>query len=252
MVGLGALLAAEVAAVGLLHRLGTLPWLRVGWEDLGAWLAAVPPEDALVATLRVVALVGAYWLVVTTAGYALARVSRLPAAVRSVQWATLPVVRRIADRAVAVALAGTTVAVSSPGLAAAVVPPPAVRAPAELPGTPADLPAEPPTAPGSPGPPAPPPGTPGAPASSPARPSTDAGEASITADPATAHVVAAGENLWVITEAALGGAATDAQVAAHWRAVVDANRARLRSGDPDLIYPGEQVVLPPPEHPTSR
>jgi hypothetical protein len=26
--------------------------------------------------------------------------------------------------------------------------------------------------------------------------------------------------------------------------VVEANRERLRSGDPDLIYPGETVVLP--------
>jgi hypothetical protein len=26
---------------------------------------------------------------------------------------------------------------------------------------------------------------------------------------------------------------------------VDANRGRIRSGDPDLIYPMEQITLPP-------
>jgi hypothetical protein len=26
---------------------------------------------------------------------------------------------------------------------------------------------------------------------------------------------------------------------------VEANQGRLRSGDPDLIYPGERVILPP-------
>ena len=29
-----------------------------------------------------------------------------------------------------------------------------------------------------------------------------------------------------------------------WVEVVDANRSSIRSGDPDLIFPGEQVTLP--------
>jgi nucleoid-associated protein YgaU len=29
--------------------------------------------------------------------------------------------------------------------------------------------------------------------------------------------------------------------------VIEANRDRLRSGDPDLIYPGEEIILPPLE-----
>jgi hypothetical protein len=37
----------------------------------------------------------------------------------------------------------------------------------------------------------------------------------------------------------------DAEVAPYWALVCDANRDRLASGDPNLVYPGEQVVLPP-------
>jgi nucleoid-associated protein YgaU len=65
------------------------------------------------------------------------------------------------------------------------------------------------------------------------------------------HVVVAGENLWTIARdhlaEARGGAGepTTREIAAYWLRVVEANRNRLRSGDPDLIYPGERIVLPP-------
>jgi nucleoid-associated protein YgaU len=67
------------------------------------------------------------------------------------------------------------------------------------------------------------------------------------------HVVVAGENLWTIARdhlaKARGGAdkPTTREVAAYWLRVVEANRNHLRSGDPDLIYPGERTVLPPVE-----
>jgi nucleoid-associated protein YgaU len=64
--------------------------------------------------------------------------------------------------------------------------------------------------------------------------------------------VVVGDNLWTIAKGHLAAtrgrpAATlsDREVAAYWLKVVDANRQRLRSRDPDLIYPGEQVTLPP-------
>jgi nucleoid-associated protein YgaU len=64
--------------------------------------------------------------------------------------------------------------------------------------------------------------------------------------------VVSGDNLWKIAREHLSrersggsGAPTDDEVAAYWVKVVDANRHRLRSGDPDLIYPGERVTLPP-------
>ncbi len=34
-------------------------------------------------------------------------------------------------------------------------------------------------------------------------------------------------------------------MANYWVVVIEANRSRVRSGDPDLIYPGEVIVLPP-------
>lgn len=224
LLALVGVLAGEVAAAGVLHRLGGVRWLSVGWEDLGAWLVAVAPEDAVMAMLRLVALTATYWLLTTTACYTLARASRLPAAIRSVEWATLPAVRRLADRAVAVVLAGSAVTVGVPGLAAAtVVAPPAVSAPADLPGDDgvrAPMRAHPPGGATVPPPTDPAPPSPGE------------------------HAVVPGDNLWTITAAALGGSPSDAEILGPWRMVIDANRDRLRSGDPDRIFPGERVVLP--------
>lgn len=57
-----------------------------------------------------------------------------------------------------------------------------------------------------------------------------------------------GDNLWKISQSrldeVLGREATIREVDPYWRAVVSLNRERLRSGNPDLIYPGEEVALP--------
>lgn len=62
-------------------------------------------------------------------------------------------------------------------------------------------------------------------------------------------VVQPGDHLWKISEHRLGEVLgrdpEDAEVSPFWRAVIDSNVDRLRSGDPDLIYPGEEVFLPP-------
>lgn len=57
-------------------------------------------------------------------------------------------------------------------------------------------------------------------------------------------VVQEGDHLWEISARHLGDDAEDREVAPYWREVVDVNTPRLRSGDPDLIYPGEIVELP--------
>jgi nucleoid-associated protein YgaU len=66
------------------------------------------------------------------------------------------------------------------------------------------------------------------------------------------HDVAEGDNLWSIARDHLaevrGGGADEPtlrEVASYWLRVIEANRDRLASGDPDLIYPGEQIALPP-------
>lgn len=62
-------------------------------------------------------------------------------------------------------------------------------------------------------------------------------------------VVEPGDHLWKISEehlaGVLGRSAEDGEIDPYWRSVIEANRDRLRSGDPDLIYPGETVALPP-------
>jgi nucleoid-associated protein YgaU len=57
-------------------------------------------------------------------------------------------------------------------------------------------------------------------------------------------VVVEGDHLWKISARHLGPDAAEGEVAPYWREVVAVNTPRLRSGDPDLIYPGEMVELP--------
>lgn len=57
-------------------------------------------------------------------------------------------------------------------------------------------------------------------------------------------VVAKGDHLWKISARHLGDEATDDDIAPYWRQVVEINTPQLRSGDPNLIYPGEVVELP--------
>jgi hypothetical protein len=115
-----ALVAFELAAVVVLHRLGELPWLRVPFDDLEGWLRTSAPEDVLAAVVRLIALGAAWWLLGSTALYALARLSRIPAAITALERVTLPSVRRIADQAIALTLAtsimsgGANAAIANP------------------------------------------------------------------------------------------------------------------------------------------
>ena len=63
-------------------------------------------------------------------------------------------------------------------------------------------------------------------------------------------VVERGDNLWTISEdrleVDLGREPTDPEVAPYWREIVDANQDRyVQPGNPNLIYPGQVLVLPP-------
>lgn len=57
-------------------------------------------------------------------------------------------------------------------------------------------------------------------------------------------VVAKGDHLWKISARHVGPDASNAEIAPVWLEVIDVNTPHLRSGDPDLIYPGEVVQLP--------
>jgi hypothetical protein len=64
------------------------------------------------------------------------------------------------------------------------------------------------------------------------------------------HIVLKGEHLWSIARneltGQLGRPATDSEVSPYWRRLIAANRSSLFSGDPDLIHPGEELMLPTP------
>lgn len=57
--------------------------------------------------------------------------------------------------------------------------------------------------------------------------------------------VVKGDHLWKISARRLGDDASNREISPYWRQVVALNTPRLRSGDPDLIYPGEIVEVPP-------
>jgi hypothetical protein len=64
-------------------------------------------------------------------------------------------------------------------------------------------------------------------------------------------LVVPGDSLWSLAAAALGPGATDAAITAEWHRIHHLNRDVV-GDDPDLIHPGQRLVLPPsilPTHP---
>lgn len=224
----------------------TLPLPPRPPADLDTWLATSPPID--VAIGLVLAVAAALLAYVSAVGvlYGLALLLRAPGAVRALASVTPAWVRAVAERAVAVSLLTATWAAPTAATAAtrgADVLPPGLRVPAtagvgeerapalELPMGPRPGPAPPPER---------------VPQVAPPRREAQAGpvRASVT--------VAPGDHLWGIAARAVAAArGVDVRdvpvgdVAAHWVEVVRVNRPYLRSGDPDVIHPGETVRLPP-------
>jgi len=58
---------------------------------------------------------------------------------------------------------------------------------------------------------------------------------------ASSHRVRPGESLWLIAEQTLGGQANDAQVAAEVQRLWQLNAARIGTGDPNLVYAGQEL-----------
>ena len=266
------LVCLEAAAVNLLTGRGEAPPVSIEWRHLGRGLELTAPEDVIVAGVRFVGMVIATWLLASTLLYLLARVTRIGALVRGVQWVTLPAVRKVVDGAVAASVVGGALFGIRPAGAQAPPPTPIV---VELATTTTTTPAHAyvpvPAGDTTMGPRAGPPTT--AAGSSASAGSTAAAASSTTVAPSTevapgpaaalappeaspsgwhVHAVVPGENLWTIAEADLArqtGRSVDdlrvGEVAVHWVKVVTANRDRVASGDPSLIYPGESILCPP-------
>jgi hypothetical protein len=242
-------LTVESAAVAALTALGARPPFARPEEGLEQWFRTAPPADVLVASLRWVALLGAWWLLATTLLYVGASMTRIPGAVRAVRWAALPAVRRAVDAAFAVSVvagsvlaptaarAATDDATTTTGVPNELVRDGHSRGLASLPA------ATPPVAPAPASASIPPP------APVPARVSVPAPTPAPT--PAASVVVRPGDNLWELAAqqlAATTGRARvdvgDAEIAPYWAAVCEQNRDALASRDPNVIYPGEVVTFP--------
>ena len=251
------LVALEVAAIPLLRGSGAGAPAGIDWRHLGRWATDTAPEDAVVAVVRLLGMGLAAWLLASTVLYLLARLTRLPALVRGTSWATIPAVRRIVDAAVAASVFGGAVLGPHPAGAQVPAPPPIV---VELNTTTTSVPAHRyvPVPAGDRIAPVPttarpaPTTTPTPAATTPAATATTVLSAPGAPAPEHAghlHTVVAGDNLWTIAAAELSrqtGRTTEAHIRDYWLQVIDANRSRLLSGDPNLIYPGESIVCPPP------
>ena len=230
-----------VSALTLLRATGDAlpapPLSRPG--EVPEWLLQRQPAEAAFAALRLVALgLGWYLLAVTAAGV-LVRALRLASLVAAVDAVTVPAVRRLVSGAVGFSLTATALSPTvGPAWAAAEAPPPVVEM-RRLPSGPAPAPAP---APGRLPDPIGPPATAAAPAPAP-EPATGPRPRSWTVRP--------GEHFWAVAERALADAwaraPSDGEVAPYWRALVQANRHRLRDPrNPDLVFTGQVLDVPPP------
>jgi nucleoid-associated protein YgaU len=235
VVGLAALLAV-MAALG--HGALAPPDLRrpTSW---GQWAADRTAAEAAVAVLRLVVLaLAAYLLVVTVlaVGLRLGRAGRL---VTVADVFTLPFVRSLVQAGIGVGLAGAAVAAvgsvavghHGPG-----GPPTAADAALVSWVTSSEVVMQPLPAEGAP----------------PVMQKLDAdAPAEAPADDERTWTVAAGEHFWSIATNVLAGTwgrpPADRELTPYWEQLVDANRSRLADpGNPDLLFPGQQLVVPAP------
>ena len=248
----------EVGAVAALHLLGGREFVQVDWRNLSDWLDSTPVEDVIAAGLRLVTLGIGYWLLFSTIAYLIASLSQRSAGIRATRWMTLPSIRRLVSRSVALSIAASSIAVPiGPAMADLALGP---RATVVLEVGPDGVPhlhgTEHPTE----------------------EDSADEGdvedevllpphlrspdepvdgpvvetEAAPALDSTATHVhkVVRGDHLWSIAcqhlEAVSGRTnLSEHEIAPYWVQVIEANRSNIRSGDPDFIYPGERIVLPP-------
>ena len=282
------LVAFESAAIVGLHWAGGVDRLTIDWNHFSYFLEVSTTADVTVAILRLVGLVLAYWLLGSTLLYTAAKATRVPGAVRAVEWTTLPAVRRIVDSTVAVSITLSSFGTAGAAMAQVPTPPPPVVHDVGDVGPYVPTPAGPDQDQGSPdsgstddsssdssgsGEPTTSNGTgdrllppqyvptPAGLGDEDETPSPSVVSSVRTASAAYEVVVVRGDHLWALSEehlAAVMGVAADDLVVRdldrYWRHLVTLNmdssfRAQfglgpLRSGDPDLIFPGEEVVCP--------
>jgi hypothetical protein len=232
--------AAFVAAIWWLHRLGdVLPAPAADPATWRGWALDAGAADALFALVRLAALGAAWYLLAVLVLGAAARLTRRRTLVAVVDAVSMGVVRRALDGALALSVTAGSLAVATTpavwslmnGPAAVALSTSAQSVPPVMTATPADD----------------PPSTAGAAAT------PFAGTATMTADPGfvpeRAWLVQPGDHFWSIAEATLIARGvptpTEAETAAYWLRLIDANAAQLLDpANPDLIVPGQVLDLP--------
>lgn len=258
LIQLAALGSGVAGSALLLLRLRESSWLPPPGRILTA-----DPEEAIYGAVWLVAAAITAWVGLTTVLAVLAYVTRIPVAVRATRWITIAPIRHLARRAAALVLAVGSLSVSTP-VGAAHAPPVPYAVTAEHPGATLDASASTVLAASPTGTTVPVPMA----ATNPDRDRTqtsspdtggvtvpvphladgglgallDHGEASVT------YTVQRGDHLWSITAgylaAHLGRTADAGEIAPLWNQVIEMNRDLIGSGDPNLIFPGERIVLP--------
>jgi hypothetical protein len=230
-------LAAAVAAL-LAAGHGALAGPPIGepaaWS---AWARGRDPVDAAFAIARTGALVVAGYLLVLTVVGVLARLASLPRLVAGIDLAGGPVVRAVLRSAVGAGVVASTLAPAVGATAGEAPPPTAVMrllddvGPATTTTTVTTTTMAIPSPSAVATPPPPPPQPPAPPAAH------------------DDYVVKPGDSFWRIARehvaATLERAPSDVEVFRYWRTLVAANADRLIvPSEPDLIHPGQRLVLP--------
>ena len=212
------------------------------------------PLTAAIEVIRRMALAGAWYVLGVTALATLTRAVRATALVDLVDALTVLPLRSAVRGALGVGLA-SALALSGPALATAGVDDPPIvtlhRLPPSAPSTttsttiPPAVVRPPPTAPTTPPTWAPSPRPPTTVTTPPRRPQP----APTVPAGAPTWRVARGQCFWTIAEsvisAHLGRPVSDREIVPYWRALIAANRTRLRDpANPDLVFPGQVFVLP--------
>lgn len=271
--------ARSLAAAGLL---AVLAWALVAgpgatasgpvdlsWSSIDAWYQQVGPGVAVISMIRSVAVLLCSWLLVVAVLQAIASVPLLASARPAVDLVTPRHMQRLLQGVAGMSFAAA-VAVPAPLASVQAEPSPDVAVMQVIEDdAPASTPVPPPVPATTTAPPVTVPSVPTSQVSSttvlaPAVPSqpTTAGtppvpEVSPVATPLVplpaavtpTAVVQGGDSFWSIAEAQLqllGRVPTDREVARYWERLVAANVAQLADpGNPDLLYPGQILELPP-------